>query len=79
MTKISSFLLFIVLGLLSFSTARADFNDNVCNMMGWGGSCGTMGGGGFLAMGFLGLIYVAIVTFIVALIFWLVYRWIIKK
>jgi len=37
-----------------------------------------MGGGGWGAM-FLGLIWLVVISFVFSLIFWLVYKWIIKK
>jgi hypothetical protein len=48
-----------------------DFGNN--NMM------GGYGVGGFLGMGVIGLIYFAIAAFIFSVIFWLTYKWLIKK
>lgn len=68
MNKTLIFLIIITLGLISFSPSQA-------------AACygSMMGGGGVLIMGFLGLIYFALVTFIFSLIFWAVYKWLVKK
>ncbi len=49
------------------------------NMMSYGMMDGwMMDGSGWGAM-FLGLIWIVIVSFVFSLVFWLVYKWIIKK
>jgi hypothetical protein len=74
MRKISLFLsLFILLTFSSVALA------NVNGMMGFCGSCGTMPGGWFWAAGLLSLVYFALVSLIFSIIFWLVYKWLIKK
>lgn len=61
-------LLFAMLALLS-TPALAQYG-----MMGsYGGY-----GGGFITMGLLGLIYLALASFVFATIFWLVHNWLVK-
>lgn len=64
-----SLLSLIVLPLM----VRADSGDGHCLM-----DSGMMEGGGW-GMMFFGLIYLAAISFVFSLIFWLVYKWITKK
>lgn len=50
------------------------------DMMGFKGMMGngTMWGGGW-AMMLIGLVYLALASFVFSLVFWLVHKWIVKK
>ncbi len=68
-----------ILSLLSLMAlpliALADSDD----MMGYGMMDGWMMGGGRWGSMLLGLIWLVVISFVFSLIFWLVYKWIIKK
>jgi len=67
-----------VLFLVLLSTTVLADND----MMDFGNSNGMMGSygmGGFWGMSVVGLIYFVIAAFIFSVIFWLTYKWLIKK
>lgn len=45
-------------------------------MMGYGGM---MGGYGMAGFGVIGMIYVALVSFVFSAVFWMTYKWIVKE
>lgn len=68
-------LFFILLTLVSFPLISfAQYGDMMGNMMGYG-----MMAGGPWWMDLVGLIYLVLISFVFSLIFWLVYKWILKK
>lgn len=76
MKKIIYFLAVLVLTMLPTVSVLADYD-----MMGpsTGYGCGMMAGMGFWNAHLFGLLYFLILSFIFSLIFWVVYKWLIKK
>ncbi|MDD2697045.1 MAG: hypothetical protein PHE52_02715 [Candidatus Pacebacteria bacterium] len=70
-------LIFLLFSLTFFPfIASADFG----GMMGYGVDWrGMMGGAGMFGMGLAGFLFFVLVSFIFSLIFWLVYKCLIKK
>ncbi len=66
------------LALLTASTASAAvFMEHGTSNSGFG--CGMCGGGSFWLMPLAGIVFFAAASFVFSLVFWLVYRWLIKK